>query len=170
MVGHDVLFSTTGVAPFTPIASNLPGSVQSFAWMVPNQPTTQGAIRVVARDAAGNQNGDRSDGVFTIASLPSNQLTVFPSALNVTANQDEDPGPRTLFITSTGSSLSWTVTSSGNFLSLSQASGTTPGSTEVIFQVLGLRPGTYTGSVTIAAPGAAALTVPVNLTIRSVLF
>jgi hypothetical protein len=69
VVAHDVKFSATGAEPFTDIATNLPGAQQSFNWIVPNTLTSQGAIRVVARDAAGNQGGDRSDATFTIAQV-----------------------------------------------------------------------------------------------------
>ncbi|HET7523858.1 MAG TPA: Ig-like domain-containing protein, partial [Acidimicrobiales bacterium] len=66
VTAHDIKFSATGDAPFTDIVTGLPGTQQSYDWMVPSQPTTQGVIRVVARDAAGNQSGDRSDATFTI--------------------------------------------------------------------------------------------------------
>jgi hypothetical protein len=66
VVAHDVRFSSDGGANFIDIAAGLSGTTQSFLWMVPNIPTMQGVIRVVARDAAGNQGGDRSDGNFTI--------------------------------------------------------------------------------------------------------
>jgi hypothetical protein len=95
-------------------------------------------------------------------------LAVSPAALNVNAIQFEDPGPRTLFITSTtGSPLAWSATVTGSFLSVTPASGTTAGSTFVNFQgALGLAPGTYTGSVAVTAPGINPVTIPVALTIR----
>ena|GEM_PF-5895908 len=86
VVAHDVLFSATGDAPFTAIVSNLPGSQMSYSWTVPNTLTTQGVIRVVARDAAGNQTGDRSDAVFTIAQ-PAD--TVLPTVRVISPNGGE---------------------------------------------------------------------------------
>lgn len=41
-----------------------------FAFYVPNMPTAEARVRVVARDAAGNIGEDMSDGVFTILQTP----------------------------------------------------------------------------------------------------
>lgn len=61
VVAHDVLFLSTGeAASAQPIATNLAGSQQSFNWTIPNQLTNTAAVRIVARDAAGNQDGLRS--------------------------------------------------------------------------------------------------------------
>jgi len=65
VTSHDVLFSSNGGTTFTAIVTNLPGGAQSYNWTVPNTPTTAGKIRVVARDAAGNQ-GNGVSGTFTV--------------------------------------------------------------------------------------------------------
>ncbi len=75
VVAHDVKFSRDGGATFTDIATNLSGATKSFSWMVPLQATSQGVIRVVARDAAGNQAGDRSDANFIIQAQPAGDTT-----------------------------------------------------------------------------------------------
>ena len=66
-VSHEVKLSRDGGATFTDISPQLSGSAQSFLWTVPNQPTTQGRIRVAARDAASNRVTDDSNTNFTIA-------------------------------------------------------------------------------------------------------
>jgi hypothetical protein len=66
VVAHDVLFSATGDSPFEPIAMGLPGWQTYFYWTVPGRFTNTGRIRVIARDAAGNQAGDKTDGFFKI--------------------------------------------------------------------------------------------------------
>ena len=66
-VSHEVKLSRDGGATFTDISPQLSGSAQSFLWIVPNQSTTQGRIRVAARDAASNRVTDDSNANFTIA-------------------------------------------------------------------------------------------------------
>ncbi|HEX2093274.1 MAG TPA: IPT/TIG domain-containing protein [Longimicrobiaceae bacterium] len=104
VVAHDVLFSANGGASFETVAAGLPGSQQSLPWQVPARPTPQGVIRVVARDAAGNQNGDRSDGFFTIRAAAPTLASVSPNAgplaggTPVTlAGQSFQPGARVSF-------------------------------------------------------------------------
>jgi hypothetical protein len=65
VTSHDVLFSSNGGSTYSAIVTNLPDSAQNYTWTVPNTPTTAGKIRVVARDAAGNQ-GSGVSGTFTI--------------------------------------------------------------------------------------------------------
>lgn len=59
---HDVLFSDDGGLTFpTVIASHLPGTARTFEWDVPASiSTTQGRIRVIARDGSGNTAHDSS--------------------------------------------------------------------------------------------------------------
>ncbi|HEX7186303.1 MAG TPA: Ig-like domain-containing protein [Thermoanaerobaculia bacterium] len=93
LVGHDVKFSATGDAPFTDIATNLPGFSQSFLWTVPNLQTSQGVIRVTARNSLGTQSGDRSDGTFTIGQIQ--QVDTAPPTVQVTfpnGGQQFQPG------------------------------------------------------------------------------
>jgi hypothetical protein len=67
VVSHIVRLSLDGGNTFTTIADNLPGNAQSFMWVSSqNQVTTQGRIRVVALDAAGNRGRDDSNANFAI--------------------------------------------------------------------------------------------------------
>ena len=78
------------------------------------------------------------------------------------------PAAQLLSISSSSSVLRYTVTASGGtWLAVTPATGLTPGGVGLSVNVSGLAVGTYSGSVTISAPGASnlPLTVPVTLTI-----
>ncbi|HEY0377028.1 MAG TPA: hypothetical protein VGC87_08730 [Pyrinomonadaceae bacterium] len=66
-VSHEVKFSRDGGLTFIDISPQLSGAAQNFFWTVPNQPTTQGRIRVAARDALSNRVTDDSNFGFTVA-------------------------------------------------------------------------------------------------------
>jgi hypothetical protein len=63
----DVAYSTTGGAPYTTIATGLPGSQTSYAWTIPATPSTTVKVLVSARDLHANPGEDPSDGDFEIA-------------------------------------------------------------------------------------------------------
>jgi pimeloyl-ACP methyl ester carboxylesterase len=68
---HNVLFSSDGGRSFTTVAQGLGADVRSFDWRVPvNLATTQGRIRVIAFDMAGNATQDESDANFTVSGVP----------------------------------------------------------------------------------------------------
>jgi uncharacterized protein (TIGR03437 family) len=102
-------------------------------------------------------------GAFTLspASLSFNQSTggVAPAALPVQ-------------VTSTGVPLNYSATasiSSGsvNWLSVTSATGTTPGNISVSVDGSKLSPGTYNGTITLTAPNASAANLPVTLTVSA---
>lgn len=66
--------STDGGASFSPVTSGL-SNTGSFAWTVPNLPTTQARIRVTASDGQ-TQASDTSNGNFTIAASSPLVVTV----------------------------------------------------------------------------------------------
>ncbi|MBX7220891.1 MAG: M23 family metallopeptidase [Blastocatellia bacterium] len=69
VVRHDVLLSTDGGGTFPlEITTGLAGNTQQFLWTLSATiaKTSQGKIRVVATDAAGNQGRGESDGAFKI--------------------------------------------------------------------------------------------------------
>lgn len=71
VVAHDIQLSTNGGASFAiTVATNLPGTQQSFTWNVPAEViTNQAVIRVIARDASGN-SGQGESGIFVIQPPP----------------------------------------------------------------------------------------------------
>jgi uncharacterized protein (TIGR03437 family) len=85
------------------------------------------------------------------------------------------PNPQFLALTSTGETCTFTVTSaSSGWLTVGPSTGSTPANVTVQINPVGLLPGTYNGSITIAAsiPGKgptlnSPITVPVTLTISA---
>lgn len=86
------------------------------------------------------------------------------------------PAPQFLSLTSTGDPVNFSVssTSTGGWLTVGPSTGSTPANVTVQVTPLGLLPGTYNGTVTIAAtiPGGGTvlnspITVPVKLTISA---
>ena len=79
--GVDLAYSTDGGLTFTPIATGL-ANTGSYAWTVPNTPTTTAIVRVVASDAAGNTGEDVSNAAFTIAAPDTTAPTVTVTSPN----------------------------------------------------------------------------------------
>jgi M6 family metalloprotease-like protein len=104
-----------------------------------------------------------------------------PAGLNVTVNYNSTAfvaqpslsftgsGSQSLSLTSSGSAFSYTVATSGGWLSAAPPSGAVPAAITVTANASGLTPGSYTGSVAITVPGAinSPLMVPVTLTVPS---
>jgi hypothetical protein len=68
----DIYYSTTGAGgTFTAIATGLSNS-GSYNWTVPNAPSTNVFVKVVAHDGAGNTGQDLSNGAFTITAPAGN--------------------------------------------------------------------------------------------------
>jgi hypothetical protein len=66
VASHIVMLSLDGGITYKPISPKLPGAVQSYLWIVPAIFAIKALIRVVAIDAAGNQDMDNSDSTFII--------------------------------------------------------------------------------------------------------
>ncbi|MGH2569888.1 MAG: FlgD immunoglobulin-like domain containing protein, partial [bacterium] len=82
-VAQSVLsYSTNGGASYTPIVT-LAGSPGTYAWTVPNTPTTQGLVRVVCSDPSGNAGSDVSNAFFTITNTPGPYIWVSNIALQL---------------------------------------------------------------------------------------
>jgi hypothetical protein len=87
VTSQDIQFSSNGGQTYSTIASGLSGSQQQFNWSVPIINTTQARIRVIARDAVGNQ-GQGETGNFTIRDTIPPTVTVQAP----TAGQSISPG------------------------------------------------------------------------------
>lgn len=77
----DLSYSTDGGTSFMTIAAGL-ANTGSYAWTVPNTPTTTGIVRVVAHDGAGNTGSDVSNAAFTITAPDSSAPTVTVTSPN----------------------------------------------------------------------------------------
>ncbi len=88
-----------------------------------------------------------------LAQLP--DLTVSPRTLTFHFETGgKAPAPQNVSVGSTGSALTYAVTTSASWLVAKPASGTTPGTETVSVNTTGLAQGVYTGSVIIASTGA----------------
>jgi hypothetical protein len=164
--------------------SALSYTVTAPSWLAatPASGTTPGSLSV-SLNTTGLTVGSYSGSVTIAATSAGNSpltvpenLTVVnpsivpsPSSLRFTyATGGTPPAAQSLSINSNGAALSYTVSASGGtWLSVTPASGTTPSSVSVSVNITGLAVGTYSGSITIAATGAAntPVTVPVTLTV-----
>lgn len=123
--------------------------------------------------ASGANGSPQVIGVTLVVSSPI--LSVNPTS--VTFNGfvgNGNPSPVTLNITNPGTgALNWnaTVSPTNSWLSLSSSSGTAPSTTNVQANLSGLGAGSYSGSVSINAPGSqnAPQTIPVTLNVSGLL-
>ena len=102
----------------------------------------------------------------TPPSLPP-QIGVGSTSFSFSAQQGEaDPTSRILTVTNRGGGiLSWNASTNAAWLALSPASGTGDGTVTLTVAARSLPPGTYGAIITVNATGAAAITIPVNLTV-----
>jgi hypothetical protein len=109
----------------------------------------------VTINSAGASNSPKAIPVsLTVTAAPVTTLTVSPANLSFTY-QMGGTVPAGQSINVTGSSaMGYTATSSGSWLSVTPASGNTPGSLTASVNPSGLAAGTYNGTVTVTAAGA----------------
>ena len=132
--------------------------------------TYNAAITVSAQGA---NNSPQSVGVTLVVRSP--VLSVNPTSVTFNGSfGGGNPSPVSLNITNSGAGVvNWnaTVSPSNSWLSLTSSSGTAPSTTNVQANISGLSAGSYSGSITINAPGAlnAPQTIPVTLNISGLL-
>ena len=142
----------------------------SVSWNTTGVANGAHSLTAVARDAAGNSTTSAAVGV-TVANAAAPALAVAPATLNVSGVAGgADPAPATLAITNSGGgTLDWSVSDDAPWLSVSPASGSGAANLQVSTSLSGLAVGTYTGTITVTAPGAAGSprTVAVTLTVAA---
>jgi uncharacterized protein (TIGR03437 family) len=116
--------------------------------------------------------GDTGSGTLTITGGPAAQPTLIKSATSLSFLYV--PGMAVpsgqIFLSSSGASLAFTVSTTGEpWLSLGASGGTTPAGVPVVIVPYALPPATYTAKILISTPGAAnpSDTIPVTLTVLS---
>jgi BACON domain-containing protein len=109
----------------------------------------------VTINSAGASNSPKSIAVsLTVTSAPVTTLTVSPANLSFAYQTGGAvPASQPINVTST-SALAYTATSSGSWLSVTPASGNTPGSLTASVNPSGLAAGSYSGTITVTATGA----------------
>ena len=100
------------------------------------------------------------DGSFTIAArklrIAQPSLSLSGSAMSFSGTAGSgNPAAQTAGVSNSGTgTMSWTTSSNQSWLAVSPASGSDAGTISVQPNLSGLAAGTYTGTVTVTAPGA----------------
>ena len=92
-----------------------------------------------------------------------------PSSLIFNAELGSAPVSQTLDISAGGASTSWAASSNTSWINASASSSLTPGTLTITVNPSGMSQGTYTGTVSVSAPGASnsPVTIPVTLAIKT---
>ena len=132
----DVEFSSNAGAVYAPVpdCTGLPGTAQTCTWAAPGPITTQGRIRVIARDAAGNSGSATSSANFTVVTGAASLTLTAPitavswtiaSAQNVTFNHNFGVGQSVAVDVSRDAGATWTTVNAG-FVTTNATSGSVP--------------------------------------------
>ena len=163
--------SNAGWLTVTPASGTNAGTIQASVNIAGLNSGTYNANITVS--AAGANNSPQVVGVTLVVTSPI--LGVSPSSVTFNGFQGQgNPSPVPLNITNQGTGVvNWsaTVSPANSWLSLSSTSGTAPSSPNVQANISGLGAGSYSGSITVSAPGAsnAPQTIPVTLNISGLL-
>ena len=155
------------------IVHSAPSSTHSwtFSWTAPTvTATTTATLYAAAIDSFSGGTGKLQQNITVTAAAPTPTIGVSPASLSFNYQSGGTvPASQSFAVSSTGSTLSYTVSTSATWLSATPASGTTPGNVSVSVTPGSLSAGTYTGSVTITSSGASnsPKSVPVTLTVTS---
>lgn len=155
------------------IVHSAPSSTHSwtFSWTAPTvTATTTATLYAAAIDSFSGGTGTLQQNITVTAATPTPTIGVSPASLSFNYQSGGTvPAAESFAVSSSGSALSYTVSTSATWLSATPASGTTPGNVSVSVTPGSLSAGTYTGSVTITSSGASnsPKSVPVTLTVTS---
>ncbi len=171
---------TSGQAFTYQVTGNIPISVTANGVTVQNgQSLTTPANLTLTVTTTGLAVGSYSGTITltpsggTAVSVPVS-LTVSAASVSATpttltfsfAAGSSAPSPQTVTVSGTsGSAFTATASSSGNWLSVSPASGTVPGTLSVSVNPTGLSANTYTGTITVAGTGGATGSTIINVTL-----
>jgi uncharacterized protein (TIGR03437 family) len=171
--------SASGSAPVTFTVT--PTTTSGGSWLsssASTSNTTPSTINVTANPTgltAGTYNGNLAiqptGGTLvnlpvTLTIAPPPQVSASPTSLTFSYRAgDSNPASQSVNVTGTGLTFSATAASTGNWLSVSPATGTAPATVSVSINGTGLTPGTYNGTVTIAGTGGAGGSTTVNVTL-----
>jgi hypothetical protein len=129
---------------------------------------------ITAYDFANNESTESGLTTFTPTGSPPPVVPpvigASPTSFSFTATQGgANPSAQTLSISNTGGgSFSWSAGVNATWLALSPVSGTGNGAVTLTVTTGSLTAGSYNGAVTVNAPGASSVTVPVTFTVATV--
>jgi uncharacterized protein (TIGR03437 family) len=137
--------------------------------------TYSGTVTITATEVGGGAVADSPITIPVVFTLTAGNLTVSQTSLSFSQTfSGPAPKSQTVNVTSSGQPLSYAVTSStggtGNWLTVSPASGSTSGSFQASVDGSNLQPGTYNGSVTVTSTtpyaGNSPIVIPVTLVVN----
>jgi len=107
---------------------------------------------------------------FTVTTAPvAPAIGASPASFSFTTQTGSNPATQTLTISNTGGgTLNWTASDNAAWLTMSTASGTGNGTTTLAVNTATLTAGSHNALITLSAPGATTVTVPVALTVTAV--
>ena len=161
--------STASWLSVTPVSGTTPATLQvSVASSTLAGGNYTGTIQVVSLGAV---TTTQAITVNLTVVLPPPSLLVSPSSFNFVTYQGQSPPAAQILSVMNGGSggFSWTASSSSSWLSVSPVSGSSPAAVSIGVNNAGLATGTYTGIVTVTAPGIinSPQAVPVTLQVLS---
>jgi hypothetical protein len=129
--------------------------------------TYTGSVSISSPSASNSPKTVAITLTVTAAQLPT--LTASPASLNYSYQIGGSTPAAQMVAISSGSAVNYTTSKSATWLSVTPASGTTPGNLSVSINPSGLTAGTYTGNVTVTSSGASnsPKNVPVTLTVTA---
>ena len=106
---------------------------------------------------------------FTVTTAPlPPAIGASPASFSFTAQAGANPAAQTMTISNTGNgTLSWSASDNAAWLTLSPASGAGNGPVTLAVTTATLTAGSYSGLITLSAPGATTVTVPVTFTVTA---
>lgn len=170
-----VVNTATGVAAGVPVTFSASNGATLSTTIATTDATGKASTQVTAGSSAGpiTVTAKTSTGQSTAFSLTAVQsfppvITTSNSTVTMTLAQGSTvQGLVPVEITNTGGgSLNWTATSDSTWLTPSPFSGTAPSTLNVDASAANLTAGSYTGTITISAAGAAPMTISVSLTVN----
>jgi hypothetical protein len=132
--------------------------------------TTPGTYPITVTGTGGAITHTATVTLTVTAGTPKPTLTLSPSTLPYSYQiGGSTPAAQNVAVSSSGTALSFTAASSATWLTVTPTSGTTPGSLSVGINTSGLAAGSYSGTVTVTAAGAAnsPQTVHATLAVRN---
>ena len=130
--------------------------------------TYSGTIQI---SSFGTSNSPQTINVGLTVTVPPPVLVVTPASMSFSWLVGQAaPAAQGLAVTNGGTgALSWTASSDSSWLTISAASGSTPGALNAGINTTGLTAGTYTGHVTISSAGVSnsPVSIPVTLTVMN---
>jgi hypothetical protein len=155
------------------IVHSSPSSTKTwtFSWTAPTvTATTTATLYAAAIDSFSGGTGTLQKAITVTAAATNPTLTATPTSLSFTYQSGGTvPTAQSVSVSSSGSAISYTVSTSATWLTTTPASGTTTGTVSVSVAPQSLAAGTYTGSVTLTSSGASnsPKTIPVTLTVTA---